>query len=167
MYDILLIWNLYKYMRHLKIKINKQTNNLQRVIYFSHHWNVESRVGIYLFVRESIRFSATSVTRLLKILVYLLHKIRIFYFDIENAFTGYVFFSVHQTCNAYDIQSFIQGTSKQLLLPCPAHRVDGTCDGSLVYQVDLVVDWKMTVLHDVTFQRVKMSLYFMTVTRTG
>lgn len=117
-------------MRHLKIKINKQTKNLQRVIYFSHHWNVESRAGIFLFVRESIWFSATAVIRLLRILIYLLHKIRIFYFDFENAFTGYIFWAVHHKLAMQMIFSRSSRTHPNNCSCLVLLTVEGTCVGS-------------------------------------
>lgn len=116
-YDILLVWN-------LKIKINKQIKTLQRVIYFSHHWNFLLEAGLYLSVGRPGWFSGTSVIRLLKILIYLLHKIRISYFNFENAFTGCFFpqYTTNSQCSVF----------RPGHMPCPAHRMDGTWDGSFV-----------------------------------
>lgn len=65
------------------------------------------------------------------------------------------FLSTPQTPNA---QSFVQDT-------CLAQLTEWMVPGMalLFHQMDLVVDWKMTVLCDGNFQRVEISLYFMSV----
>lgn len=62
-------------------------------------------------------------------MVYLPHKIRISYFNFNfgSVFAGYV--CTPQTSATNHVQSFIQDSFKQLLLPCPAHKIDGACDG--------------------------------------